>query len=96
MDFIKNSNGTHLDLGGDCHNFIRIGKDGKDVWIRNAELEIDIKFNSFDDMVKALDKTKAHDWYCCNINHIPEDVKEEVEKSRLNVDKEVDNDEIER
>jgi hypothetical protein len=87
-NIIKNGNGTHLDLGnGDCHNFIRIGKDGKDVWIRNAELEIDIKFDSFDDMVKAIDKTKAHDWYYCNINHIPEDVKEHL--------KELDNDEME-
>ena len=67
--FVQNGkDGTHLAIKNEDDDMtmilecIRVGDNGKDIWIRSEEAGVDIKFDSFQDMIKAIDKTKAKEY----------------------------------
>ena len=67
--FVQNGkDGTHLAIKKEDDDItmvfecIRVGDNGKDIWIRSEEAGVEIKFDSFQDMIKAIDKTKAKEY----------------------------------
>lgn len=69
ISFVQNGkDGTHLAIKKENDDMtmilecIRVGDNGKDIWIRSEEAGVEIKFDSFQDMIKAIDKTKAKEY----------------------------------
>lgn len=70
--YVKNGKeGVHIAVDGvgadmdDLTNIeecIRMEKGGKNIWIRSKEAGVEISFDSFADMINAIDKTKAKEY----------------------------------